>query len=306
MIRTVTLNTGFDEVFTVSAVEPGGVTETRSQETLASGKGINAARTIAALGEPVKAYGLIGRSDLDRFGDLLEKDGVQSALVAVDSSTRHNLTLLDESSGRPAAHARAPGFTLEDPAPVEALTAALVGDVGPGDLVVLNGSTPQGLDPDTWTRIGRAAVDRGAILLLDIYGAPLPHALENLPVAICKPNEEEIRILPGVGELSGDAAVDAALHFLVDRGVRWPVVSRGAEGLRFLAEGRIGTACLPVALPRFLVGAGDACMGGLAVALRRGMPFLEAIRYAVAVAAAHVAGVGMRRVGEWAEKVGIR
>ncbi|HEY0514010.1 MAG TPA: hypothetical protein VGH73_19030 [Thermoanaerobaculia bacterium] len=51
MIRTVTLNTGFDEVFTVSAVDFGGVTETQRHVTLASGKGINAARTIAALGD---------------------------------------------------------------------------------------------------------------------------------------------------------------------------------------------------------------------------------------------------------------
>ena len=101
MIRTVTLNTGFDEVFIVSAVTPGGVTEVRSHVTLASGKGINAARTIAALGEPVKAYALIGRADLDRFRDLLASDRVESSLIPIEASTRHNLTLLDESSGRP-------------------------------------------------------------------------------------------------------------------------------------------------------------------------------------------------------------
>jgi 1-phosphofructokinase family hexose kinase len=296
MIRTVTLNTGFDEVFTVSAIQPGGVTEVRGHKTLASGKGINAARTIASLGEPVKAYGLIGRSDFGCFVDLLKEDGVESALIAIDARTRHNLTLLDESSGQPAAHARAPGFTLDDPAPVEALTAELAGDIQSGDLVILHGSTPEGLDPRTWARLGRAAVDRGATLLLDIYSEPLLHALENLPVTICKPNEEEIRILPGIGELSGDTAVDAALRFLADRGVRLPVVSRGAEGLRFLADGRIGTARLPVERPKFLVGAGDACMAGLAVALRRGLPVLEAIRYAVAVAEAHVEGVDVVRV----------
>ena len=74
MIRTVTLNTGFDELFTVSALEPGGVTEAREHRTLASGKGINAARTIAALGEPVKAYGLVGKADRDLFRRLLERE----------------------------------------------------------------------------------------------------------------------------------------------------------------------------------------------------------------------------------------
>ena len=44
MIRTVTLNTGFDELFTVSALDFGGVSDLREHRTLASGKGINAAR----------------------------------------------------------------------------------------------------------------------------------------------------------------------------------------------------------------------------------------------------------------------
>lgn len=283
MIRTVTLNTGFDEVFLVSAVTPGGVTEVRSHVTLASGKGINAARTIASLGEPVKAYALIGRADLKPFRDLLEKDRVESSLIPIAASTRHNLTLLDESSGRPAAHVRAPGFTIDDPSPVEELTAELVRDLRPGDRVILHGSTPQGLDARTWAWIGKAVVEKGAALLLDIYGEPLLHALE-LPVEVCKPNEEEIRVLPVSG-------VDAALRFLADKGVKLPVVSQGEKGMRFLIAGRIGTERKAVERPRFLVGAGDAAMAGLAVALQRELQPLDAVRYATAVAAAHVEGL---------------
>jgi tagatose 6-phosphate kinase len=86
------------------------------------------------------------------------------------------------------------------------------------------------------------------------------------------------------------AGVDAALRFMAEKGVKLPVVSRGAEGLRYLLDGRIGTERKAVERPRFLVGAGDAATAGLAVALQRGMGPLEAIRYAVAVAAAHVEG----------------
>jgi 1-phosphofructokinase family hexose kinase len=298
MIRTVTLNTGFDELFTVSALDFGGVSDLREHRTLASGKGINAARTIAALGEPVRAYGLIGRADRDLFQSLLERDGVETALVPIDAPTRRNLTVLDLASGRPAAHVRAPGFTLDDPAPVEALLTELESDVQPGDLVSLHGSLPQGLDPRTWARLGRTALDRGAVLLLDLYGEPLLHALD-LPVALAKPNEEEIRIFPGV------TGPDDALRYLAARGVALPVVSRGAEGLSFLIAGRIGTARQAVAKPRFLVGAGDACMAGLIVGRARGLPDVEAVRFAVAVAAAHVAGVAVGQAGERLEKVGV-
>jgi 1-phosphofructokinase family hexose kinase len=298
MIRTVTLNTGFDELFTVSALDFGGVSDLREHRTLASGKGINAARTIAALGEPVKAYGLIGRADRDRFQSLLERDGVETALVPIDAPTRRNLTVLDLASGRPAAHFRAPGFTLDDPAPVDALLAELENDVQPGDLVSLHGSLPEGLDPRTWARLGRTALDRGAVLLLDLYGEPLLHALD-LPVALAKPNEEEIRIFP---EVTGP---DDALRYLAARGIALPVVSRGAEGLSFLIDGRIGTARLAVEKPRFLVGAGDACMGGFLVARQRGLGGLEAVRFAVAVAAAHVAGLWVEREGETGGEVAV-
>ena len=180
-------------------------------------------------------------------------DGVETSLVPIDVPNRRNLTVLDLASGRPAAHSRAPGFRLNDPAPVEALQAALLSDLQPGDLVSLHGSLPQGLDPRTWARLGRAASDRGAVLLLDLYGEPLLHALD-LPVALAKPNEEEIRTLPGV------TGYEDALRYLAARGVGLPVVSRGAEGLSFLVDGRIGTARQAVEKPRFLVGAGDACM----------------------------------------------
>jgi len=154
------------------------------------------------------------------------------------------------------------------------LLAELENDVQPGDLISLQGSLPQGLDPRTWAHLGRAALDRGAVLLLDLYGEPLLHALD-LPVALCKPNEEEIRILPGV------TGPEDALRYLAARGVALPVVSRGAKGLSFLVDGRIGTARQAVEKPRFLVGAGDACMAGLLVGRRRGLGDLEAVRFAV-------------------------
>ena len=125
-------------------------------------------------------------------------------------------------------------------------------------------------------------VEKGATLLLDVYGEPLLHALD-LPVEVCKPNEEEIRVLPVSG-------VDAALRFMAAKGVKLPVVSQGEKGMRFLIGGRIGTERKAVERPRFLVGAGDDAMAGLAVALRRGLSPREAIRQAVAMAAAHVEG----------------
>jgi fructose-1-phosphate kinase PfkB-like protein len=84
VIRTITLNTGFDEFYIVDDIEFGGVRQVRSHYTLASGKGINAARVACALGARVTAYGLVGKNDQERFGTLLQDAHVESRLVTVD------------------------------------------------------------------------------------------------------------------------------------------------------------------------------------------------------------------------------
>ena len=57
------------------------------------------------------------------------------------------------------------------------------------------------------------------------------------------------------------------------------------------------TARQAVEKPRYLVGAGDACMAGLIVARQRGLGGLEAVRFAVGMAAGHVAGEAMMELG---------
>jgi 1-phosphofructokinase len=290
MIRTVTLNSGFDEFFRVSNFAFGAVGDIIAHRTLPGGQGFNVARVVHWLGEKVKAYGLIGDLDYVEFAARLREEGISASLVAVPGRTRRNVTMLNVSDGGPTAHVKGPGFTLDNDHPFRALLKLLSDEIEPGDLVTLNGSTPKGLSNKAWTECGRLALEKGAKLLVDISGEPLRQVLEQCSVLVCKPNEQEMGILSGHHNDRNQEAQEA-LRFMSSRGVTLPTVTLGQDGLRFIVEKHLWSARCAVSNARILVGAGDACLAGFAVGFARNFPSLADIScYGVAVASAHVQG----------------
>lgn len=290
MIRTITLNTGFDELYTVSGFSFGGVGDVLEHTTLASGKGFNVARVVGLLGERVKAYGLVGSLDRDEFASRLGGEELPAGLVAVPGRTRRNLTLLDVDGRRPAAHFKGPGFKLENDAPFRALLELLGGEIEAGDLVTLNGSTPKGLSAVVWAECGRLAIEKGARLIVDVSGEPLRRVLEQCRALACKPNEEEMGVLTG-NLPEQEQAARLALEFMSSHEVTLPTVTLGQDGLRFVADGEFWSARCDVTNARVVVGAGDACVAGLAVAFVRGVaPLSDIARHGVAAATVHVRG----------------
>lgn len=292
MIRTITLNTGFDEVYQVDDLQFGGVANIQSYTRKASGKGINAARILRRLGFSVVVYAFVGVEDLEAFAEDLSADGIPVHLIEVEGAIRRNLTLTVEGSNRPTAHFRGRGFDLKNSDPVERLLARVQQDVEAGDIVSLHGSTPRGLPDNSWSRIGETAVDHGAEVVLDVYGEALVHALESLEVRISKPNEGEIRVLPGVLQREGERGVTEALRYMALSDVKLPIVTLGSKGVRFIAEQAVWGGQIEVPNPKVTVGAGDAFMGGALASLANGRKdFRSILESAMASAAAHVEGV---------------
>lgn len=286
-LRTITLNSGFDDTFSVSDVEWGGVERVRSYASVPSGKGVNAARAARALGTPVCAYSLVGEPDLEAFGGALRAEGIEHRLVGVPGPTRHNLTLVPGDGGRIAAHMVAEGFRLADPRPVADLLAEVVADCRPGDVLSCNGSVPVGVPVSVWADAVLRVRDRGVTVVVDAQGEAMLHALQTGAVAVATPNEQEVAQLPGAG-----TDVAAALSALAGYGVSAPVVTLGARGAAFLHDGVVRRASCPVAHPRVAVGAGDAFIAGACSALlREATDPAELVSAGLAAAAAHVGGL---------------
>lgn len=290
-LRTVTLNTGYDDYFTIHDMSWGGVGRSTGFRSVPSGKGISCARAAHALGLPVRAYALVGDADLEDYSGRLTTEGLHHSLVSVEGTTRHNLTLVDGSGQHVAAHFVSPGFTLDEPFPASRLLQRLLEAIEPGDIVTLNGSIPMGLPHDIWVCFAREALGLGARVIVDAQGEAFRQALTVSGVTAFKPNDEEILALSDVADAAPESRMAVGLAALANTGVRIPLVSRGEQGVSFLRDGQVVTLSCPVADPVQSVMAGDTFVAGLAWGLLGGASDEDCLRHALAAAAAHVAGL---------------
>jgi fructose-1-phosphate kinase PfkB-like protein len=135
------------------------------------------------------------------------------------------------------------------------------------------------------------------VAIVDVTGAQLGAALD-ARAGVVTPNLAEAEgLLHGRADETVEAgdpvevrerAREAACE-LVARGARRAIVTAGAAGAAVADGEAVGWLDAPrVARVRNPVGAGDALVGGLAVALERGEPFGPAAAFGMAVAAASV------------------
>jgi len=111
-------------------------------------------------------------------------------------------------------------------------------------------------------------------------------------VDVFVPSMEELVVLTGVSEpVAGCAALAA-------RGLHRAVVKAGADGAFVLDGGRVVHVQAPIVDVVDSTGAGDAFCGGLAAALARGRPLLEAVRLGCVTAAVAITAAGSLRLLE--------
>lgn len=302
MLHTVTLSPGFDDYYTVTGLAWGGVGEMQAYSSVPSGKGVSCARAAVALGLPVRAYVAVGADGADDYSARLRAEGIDHRLTSVPGSIRHNLTLVDGTGERVAAHFMGERLRIDGGSAVADLRKGLLAGVGEGDVVTLNGSLAQGLPATTWAGLARACLERGARVIVDAQGAAFRECL-NVPGLIAfKPNDDEISALPGIDNLPADERVGAALRILAGAGAEIPLVSLGADGVAVLVDGEASVLRCPVERAVVSVMAGDTFVAGIAWGLLNGAVGIDVVRHGLAAAAAHVEGLSGAALRERAEE----
>lgn len=305
MIRTVTLNTGFDIHFDISGLIWGGVTRALSYRSVASGKGVNMSRMICRLGGDTFCYALVGSEDRESFSESLSAEGITNYLVTIPGGTRHNLTLSVRDSQSIAAHAVGLGFSITDPSLVQQLFNQVLNDLQPGDIVSLNGSLPEGLPEETWANFGSQLISCGAHVIVDLQGTSLVTSLNTFKALAAKPNESEIQALSVTdNSYSGGTPITAGLRMMADLGVAIPLVTLADRGVASIIKNEFRLCRCTVDNPRLTVGAGDAFLAGLAVALDRSPEDHHgAVHFGLATAATHVAEVENNDIASHAQSL---
>ena len=290
-------------------VDAGETNRATAVHEFASGKAVNAARVLHAVGVATLYLGQIGGGRGRQFRDDLDARGVPHDLIEVPQPTRLCVTVVDRGRRQGTELIEEAGDV--DAAVAEALLDRLASHLSAGDVgaVVMSGSLAGGVPEDFYARATRAAKKVGAAVVLDARGGPLRAALGEGPT-VAKPNRAELAATVG-RPVDSRSAFHEAMAMLRERGAEWVVCTRGRDGATVCGPGAEGgTAYWDVTTPAIEsvnpVGSGDAFAAGLAAGLARGVAMPDACRYAAACGAANAEDLlaGQVRAARVAELVG--
>ena len=290
-IATLTLNPAVDLASTAPDVQPTHKIRTYDEHVDPGGGGINVARVVHALGGQTRAVIAAGGATGRFLTELLDDAGVPYRQVPIAGRTRVSFTVHDASSGREYR------FVPEGPELTEAEWRAALATLAeePAEFVVASGSLPRGVPAGAYAETARMSVAQGRRFVLDTSGAALRASLGH-GIDVMKPSLRELEAL--VGRALPDLLTQQAeaLALVRSGAARMVVVTLGAGGAILATEaGVLHRPPLPGPV-RSAVGAGDAFLASLVLALARGAAPIAALDWGLAAGAAAIAGVGTARV----------
>ena len=100
MIITVTLNAAIDKTLAVPNFQIGRRHRSSEQRTMAGGKGVNVARALKTLGQPVIATGLAGGATGTRIIEQLTAEAILCDFVRIGEESRTSTAVIDPDLGR--------------------------------------------------------------------------------------------------------------------------------------------------------------------------------------------------------------
>lgn len=253
------------------------------------GGGINVSRAIGKLGGTSSALYPAGGALGEMLDGFMEREGIAYRSIFTEGSTRENITILEESTGRQFRFGMT-GPTLKEEEWRQCLKVLSYLSPKPG-YIVASGSLPPGVPEDFYARVADVASQLGARLIVDTSGEPLRFALQ-AGVYLLKPNVREMKDLVG-HEIGNEFELEDSARELIGKGgTETIVVSLGAEGALLVS----GDGCEHVRAPsvpvRSVVGAGDSMVAGIVLGLARRKELGEAVSFGVAAGAAAVMSPG--------------
>ena len=225
MIITVTLNAAIDKTLAVPNFRLGRRHRAVEQTAMAGGKGVNVARALRALGQPVIATGIAGGPTGTRIVEHLTEEGVLNDFVRIREESRTSTAVVDPTSGEQTEiNERGPHVSEGE---LELFVDKLLYLAKGAAVCVFAGSLPRGVDAGLYGRLIEEMRRLGVSTLLDSEGEPLLIATRKGPDVV-SPNEIEAEGLVG-HEFSDEDDRRRALGEMVEMGAR--------EGIMTLADG---------------------------------------------------------------------
>ena len=282
MIISVSMNPSIDKIIYLSKLNKKITNRVESSSETAGGKGINVANVLSVFTKDLVLTGFCGNSNseiIDACSETLKSKGVIVDYVKVDGRNRTNMKII-ESDGS-LTEINESGFPVTI-ANVCELREKLYKYAKPGNIFILMGSLPKGVDKHIYADITKDLKAHGATVFVDTSGEALKYAIEERPDMI-KPNQEELLELFDERNVSEKTLIKMATE-LCEKGIGTVIVSRGSLGSLFVRKDKV-LRCdsIPVKV-RSSVGAGDAMTACFAYATSIDLEFEECAELCVAAA----------------------
>lgn len=273
-----------DHTVYIAQFAAGQVNRVNKQRLDPGGKGINVAKVVRALGQPVCVTGFLGRDNSKGFFEYFQKQAIDNYFVEVAGAARVNIKIVDEYSGQ-VTEINFPGLhsTGDDMEKLEQVIKRLAQE---HQWFVLAGSLPQGVPDDSYRRLTALLKQQGAKVFLDSSGVALSEGIKAVPYAI-KPNLEELGQLIG-RPLAKETEIKTAVTELLACGIKQVLVTLGAGGAIVADNEEMMLVKPPAVVANSTVGAGDAMVAGFVVGQTRGLSLADCARLGTAAATASV------------------
>jgi 1-phosphofructokinase family hexose kinase len=284
VIITVTLNAAIDKTLEVPSFTPGRRHRTVDQTTMPGGKGVNIARAIKRLGQPVIATGLAGGATGARIVEALNSESILNDFVRIEDESRTNTAVLDPTTGiNTEINERGPAVA---PHELELFREKLLYLAQGASICVFAGSTPRGVDQDVYFSLIRDVRRLGVTTMIDCDGEPLRLSMRAEPDLV-SPNELEAEEL--VGHEFNDAGDRAeAVAEMVRLGAHEAIMTV-PDGCFARIDDLDAPAIYRVTVAeqeaRSAVGSGDAFLAGYVSARYGGQSPVDCLRFGVACGA---------------------
>jgi 1-phosphofructokinase/tagatose 6-phosphate kinase len=290
MIITVTLNPALDKTLEVPNFTPGRRHRSVEQVTMPGGKGVNVARAIKRLGQPVIATGLAGGATGTRIVEALNDEAILNAFVRIHEESRTNTAVLDPTTGlQTEINERGPAVSGQE---LELFREKLLYLARGAGMCVFAGSLPRGVESDVYADLIREVKRLGVLTVVDTEGEPLRLATRAEPDVI-SPNELEAEELVGQEFNDGADRAQAVVEMTrLGAGEAIMTLSDGCYASVFEEGPVLYRVSVEEQEARSRIGSGDAFLAGYVAARYAGRSAVDCLRYGVACGAESIQHFG--------------
>ncbi|WP_432663270.1 1-phosphofructokinase [Wukongibacter baidiensis] len=282
MIATITLNPSVDKRYFVTDFQKDGVFRAKETQETAGGKGLNVARVIKSLDEPVITTGFIGGKNGQIIEEKLNELQIIDEFVKIEGETRNCIAILSDDSSQTEILESGPSISQKE---IDKFLVRYDEILSKATILCASGSIPHNLPRDIYKELILRAKEYNVKFLLDTSGDGFKTGIESAPYLV-KPNKEELEELTEISIESEEDIIISGKE-LLKKGIEIVVISLGGEGSIVFSRDNIFKVKLPNVTVVNPVGSGDSMIAGFAVALKRGYSIEKMIKFASATGTAN-------------------